>query len=76
MNITPNFLKRLLKEPIYERKIFRDSEENEEYYFSKKKKILMNINPNDTTNTAFRRKESVVEGNEFTEFNKDSIKWD
>ena len=76
LNITPNFLKRLLKEPIYERKLFRDSDENENYNYSKKKKILMNINPNNTSNIAFRNKESVVEGNEFTEFNKDNIKWD
>ena len=76
INITPNLLKKLLKEPIFERKIYRDSDESENYNFSKKKKILMNINPNDSTNTAFRSKESVVEGNEFTDFNKDNIKWD
>ena len=76
INITPNLLKKLLKEPIFERKIYRDSDESESYNFSKKKKILMNINPNDSTNTAFRSKESVVEGNEFTDFNKDNIKWD
>ena len=36
----------------------------------------MNINPNDTTNIAYRKKDSVVEGNEFKDFNKDNIKWD
>ena len=75
IDITPNILKRLLKEPIYNqgRKLFRDNNENEG---NSKKKILMNINPNDSTNVAFRNKESVVEGNEFTDFNKNNIKWD
>ena len=75
IDIIPNILKKLLKEPIYNqgRKIFRDNDENEG---NSKKKILMNINPNDSTNVAFRNKESVVEGNEFTDFNKNNIKWD
>jgi len=76
LNITPNILKRLLKEPIYERKIFRDNDENESLGNKKGKKLLMNINPNDTTNIAYRKKDSVVEGNEFKDFNKDNIKWD
>ena len=71
INITPNILKRLLRESIFERKLFSDNEnENQE------KKILMNINHNDTTNIAFRKKDSVVEGNEFIEFKKDNIKWE
>ena len=75
INITPNILKKLLKEPIYEgRKIFRDNDNNSED--SNEKKLLMNINPNDTTNVAFRKKDSVVEGNEFKEFDKNNIKWD
>ena len=75
INITPNILKKLLKEPIYEgRKIFRDNDNNSED--SNEKKLLMNINPNDTTNVAFRKKDSVVEGNEFKEFDKNNIKWE
>ena len=74
IDITPYFLIKILKEPIYSRKIFVDNNDNN--ISSKEKKILMNINPNDTTNVAFRKKESVVEGNEFTDFNKDNIKWD
>jgi len=75
IDITPNILKRLLKEPIYNqgRKLYTDNNENEG---NPKKKILMNINPNNSTNVAFRNKESVVEGNEFTDFNKNNIKWD
>ena len=77
INITPKFLKKLLKEPVYEgRKLFMDSDDNDVFGTKKGKKILMNINPNDTTNTAFRNKESVFEGNEYKEFNKNNIKWD
>ena len=72
INITPNILKRLLRESIFERKLFSDNENENK----KEKKILMNINPNDTTNIAFRKKDSVVEGNEFKEFTKDNIKWE
>ena len=72
INITPNILKRLLRESIFERKLFSDNENENK----KEKKILMNINPNDTTNIAFRKKDSVVEGNEFKEFKKDNIKWE
>ena len=36
----------------------------------------MNINPNNSTNVTYRTKDSVVEGNEFTDFNKNNIKWD
>ena len=72
INITPNILKRLLRESIFERKLFSDNENENK----KEKKILMNINPNDTTNIAFRKKDSVVEGNEFIEFKKDNIKWE
>ena len=36
----------------------------------------MNINPNNFTNVVYRTKDSVVEGNEFTDFNKNNIKWD
>ena len=69
----PNFLKKLLGEPVYyyERKIYK--EENKE---KKDKNIFMNIKSNDSTNVAFRKKESVIEGNEFSEFNKDDINWD
>ena len=76
INITPNILKKLLKEPIYNegRKLYRDDPDDNDN--SKKKKILMNINPNNSTNVAYRTKDSVVEGNEFTDFNKNNIKWD
>ena len=71
----PNFLKKLLGEPVYEyeRKIYR--EENDEGK-NNDKKVFMNIKSNDSTNVAFRKKESVIEGNEFSEFNKDDIKWE
>ena len=55
----------------YERKIFK--EENKE---KKEKNNFMNIKSNDSTNVAFRKKESVIDGNEFSEFNKNDIKWD
>ena len=77
LDITPNILKKLLNEPIYEgRKIFKDKDNNNNSGELNEKKILININPNDTTNVAFRKKDSVVEGNEFKDFNKDNIKWD
>jgi len=68
----PNFLKKLLGERVneYDRKIFR--EENKE----KEKNNFMNIQSNDSTNVAFRKKESVIDGNEFSEFNKNDIKWE
>ena len=69
----PNFLKKLLGERVneYDRKIFR--EENKE---KKEKSNFMNIQSNDSTNVAFRKKESVIDGNEFSEFNKNDIKWE
>ena len=69
----PNFLKKLLGERVneYDRKIFR--EENKE---KKEKDNFMNIQSNDSTNVAFRKKESVIDGNEFSEFNKNDIKWE
>ena len=73
INYVPNFLKKLLGEKVneYERKIFK--EENKE---KKEKNNFMNIKSNDSTNVAFRKKESVIDGNEFSEFNKNDIKWD
>ena len=75
INFVPNFLKKILKENINEngRKLYR--EENKDN-FKKSKKILMNINMNNSSNVALRKKESVVEGNEFNDFNKNDIKWD
>jgi hypothetical protein len=69
----PNFLKKILGEKVneYDRKIFK--EENKE---KKDKNNFMNIQSNDATNVAFRKKESVIEGNEFSEFNKNDIKWE
>jgi len=69
----PNFLKKLLGERVneYDRKIFR--EENKD---KKEKNNFMNIQSNDSTNVAFRKKESVIDGNEFSEFNKNDIKWE
>ena len=69
----PNFLKKLLGERVneYDRKIFR--EENKD---KKEKDNFMNIQSNDSTNVAFRKKESVIDGNEFSEFNKNDIKWE
>jgi hypothetical protein len=73
INYVPNFLKKLLGEKVneYERKIFK--EKNKE---KKEKNNFMNIKSNDSTNVAFRKKESVIDGNEFSEFNKNDIKWD
>ena len=73
INYVPNFLKKLLGEKVneYERKIFK--EENKE---KKEKNNFMNIKSNDSTNVAFRKKESVIDGYEFSEFNKNDIKWD
>ena len=69
-NFIPNILKKLFKkQPDGERKILRSNEPGE-------KKIFMNINPNDSTNVAYRKKESVIEGNEFNEFKKSDIKWE
>ena len=69
----PNFLKKILGEKVneYDRKIFK--EENKE---KKEKDSFMNIQSNDSTNVAFRKKESVIDGNEFSEFNKNDIKWE
>ena len=69
----PNFLKKILGEKVneYDRKIFK--EENKE---KKEKDNFMNIQSNDSTNVAYRKKESVIDGNEFSEFNKNDIKWE
>ena len=76
ITFVPNFLKRLLGEPVYDygRKIYRD--EKSDYFREKEKEELMNIKKNDSTNVAFRKKESVVDGNEFKGFDKNDIKWD
>ena len=76
IDLIPNFLKKLLGEPVYNfsRKIYKDKEDLNEK--EKDKNELMNIQKNDSTNVAFRKKESVVEGNEFKGFNKDDINWD
>ena len=69
----PNFLKKILGEKVneYDRQIFK--EENKE---KKEKDNFMNIQSNDSTNVAYRKKESVIDGNEFSEFNKNDIKWE
>ena len=79
INFVPNFLKKLLKERIDDngRKLYRENDNNnEDTNYRKGKKIFMNINMNDSTNVAYRKKESVVEGNEFSDFNKNDIKWE
>ena len=78
INFVPNIVKKLLKEKIDDngRKLFRDEDNNYNKENRKNKKIFMNINMNNSTNVAFRKKESVVEGNEFNEFNKNDIKWE
>ena len=58
----------------YERKIFRD--DNNSMKKEKKENDFMNIQKNDSTNVAFRKKENVVDGNEFKTFSKNDIKWD
>ena len=77
INYIPNFLKRLLGEPVYDygRKLYTD-ESNNFKGKDKEKNELMNIRKNDATNVAFRKKESVIDGNEFKGFNKNDIKWD
>ena len=74
----PNFLKKLLGEPVYqyERKIYKNENDNNFMKKEKKENDFMNIQKNDSTNIAFRKKENVVDGNEFKAFNKDDIKWD
>ena len=69
----PDFLKKILGEKVneYDRQIFK--EENKE---KKEKDNFMNIQSNDSTNVAYRKKESVIDGNEFSEFNKNDIKWE
>ena len=76
ISFVPNFLKRWLGEPVYEygRKIFRD--EKNGHFKEKDREELMNIQKNDSTNVAFRKKESVVDGNEFKGFDKNDINWD
>ena len=74
----PNFLKKLLGEPVYqyERKIYKNENDNNFMKKEKKENDFMNIQKNDSTNIAFRKKENVVDGNEFKAFNKEDIKWD
>ena len=76
ISFVPNILKRLLGEPVYDygRNIYRN--EKNDYFKEKEKEELMNIKKNDSTNVAFRKKESVIEGNEFKGFDKNDIKWD
>ena len=78
IDFVPNFLKKMLKEKIDDngRKLIRDEDNNYNKENRKNKKIFMNINMNNSSNVAFRKKESVVEGNEFNEFNKNDIKWE
>ena len=69
----PNFLKKILGEKVneYDRQMFE-----EESGGKKEKDNFMNIQSNDSTNVAYRKKESVIDGNEFSEFNKNDIKWE
>ena len=77
INYTPDFLKRLLGEPVYDYSRNLYNEKKDDFKDNNKDKIeLMNIKKNDSTNVAFRKKESVVDGNEFKGFNKNDIKWD
>ena len=77
INYTPDFLKRLLGEPVYDYSRNLYNEKKDDFKDNNMDKIeLMNIKKNDSTNVAFRKKESVVDGNEFKGFNKNDIKWD
>ena len=72
----------LLKIPFFLQKLCKDKIEEVHtgtIKESKKKKneILFTINHKDNTNTAFREKGSVAEGNEFTELDREKeIKWE
>ena len=65
-------------EPVYqyERKIYKNETDNNFMKKDKKENDFMNIQKNDSTNVAFRKKENVVDGNEFKTFSKNDIKWD
>ena len=70
----------LFKIPVFIKKIFKDKIEiisNEKEVKKKKENIIFNLNRNDNTNIAFRKKGSIIEGNEYKEFdvNKE-IKWE
>ena len=75
INITPNIIKKLFKEKINDN-IYRRNDENDFLNNKKNKEPVFNINPVDTTKVAFRKKDSVAEGNEYNEFDKKNIKWE
>ena len=68
----PFFLQKLCKDKIDDVHIGTIKESKK-----KKNEILFTMNHNDNTNTAFREKGSVADGNEFTEFDREKdIKWE
>lgn len=74
INITPKFIKKWFKEKVEENE--EDSFNNGGGYRKKEIDKIFNAKIGNTSKVGYRKKESVIEGNEFQEMDRKHIKWD
>lgn len=65
----PSALKRLCKDSNLKQKKEEDPKEQ------RRREPYVNVNPNDSTNVAFRERGTVIEGNEYRPLEPNDIPW-